>query len=350
VIEKHISNYKNLVVCAGEPSPVRTRLGLFSELPVGMDGHGKVLVIDARLAGEEAVAVLKALGSESRLQILQFLGTESRSVNQLAFALGVPAVTAGMHVKALEEAGLITTELVPASRGLQKVCSRRFEQVVIDLPPLEAAIHPAVDVAMPIGGFFDSQVVAPCGLATETAIVGMIDDPASFLDPDRLEAQLLWFRNGYVEYRFPYRVPPSATPKTLQVRMEVCSEAPTHADDWPSDLTLWVNGVEIGTWTSPADFGGVRGALTPSWWLDVDSQFGLQKRWEVNGAGSYVDGVLISDVKLDELGLGPGRPVTVRLGVKSDAPHPNGLNLFGRTFGNYPEDLILRITYQPEGR
>jgi predicted transcriptional regulator len=315
-----------------------------------MDSHGKVLTIDARLAGEEAVAVLKALGSECRLRILQELGTETRSVNQLGAALGIPAVTAAMHVKALEEAGLITTKLVPASRGLQKVCSRRFEQVVVELPPLEPAHSPAVEVAMPIGAFVDAQVAPPCGLATAAALVGLMDDPASFFDPERLEAQVLWFRVGFVEYRFPYRVPPGANPTSLCVRMEICSEAPTHAEDWPSDITLWVNGVEVGTWTSPGDFGGVRGALTPPWWLDIDSQFGLQKRWEVNGAGTALDGVPLSDTKLDELGLGPGKPVTIRLGVKPDARHANGLNLFGRKFGNYPEDLVLRIAHEPRPR
>lgn len=127
--------------------------------------------------------------------------------------------------------------------------------------------------------------------------------------------------------------------------MEVCSEAPTHNDDCPSDVTLWINGVEAGTWTSPGDYGGVRGALTPSWWLDTDSQFGLQKRWEVNVAGTFVDGVQLSDVTLNDLKLGYGASVTVRIGVKPDARNLNGINLFGRKFGNYPEDLVLRIAY-----
>jgi predicted transcriptional regulator len=128
--------------------------------------------------------------------------------------------------------------------------------------------------------------------------------------------------------------------------MEICSEAPMHNDDYPSDITLWVNGIEVGTWTSPGDFGGDRGALTPSWWLDADSQFGLQKRWEITAAGSFLDGVQISDVTLESLRLGPESPISVRIGVKADAPNVNGINLFGRKFGNYPEDIVLRIAYE----
>lgn len=311
-----------------------------------MSEHGKRLLIDTTTASDHALAVLKALGSEWRLRILEQLGTETRSVNQLAEALGIPTVTASMHVRALEEAGLITTHLAPARRGVQKLCSRTVEQIVISLPPLERSSAEAVEISMPIGAYVDFHVSPTCGLASETAIVGMIDDPASFLDPGRLDAQLLWLAHGYVHYRFPYRVPVGAKSTALQVRMEVCSEAPTFDEDCPSDITVWINDVEIGTWTCPGDYGGSRGALTPSWWLDVDSQFGQHKRWEVSNAGTFIDGMQISSVTLDDLALGKTQAVSVRVGVKPKARHANGLNLFGRKFGNYPEDLVLRITYE----
>lgn len=311
-----------------------------------MTGHRKILELDASTADERAVLVLKALASDWRLRILRELGTQSLSVTQIATALGIPPVTATMHLKALEEANLIVTKLVPASRGLQKVCSRTYEQVVISLPSLDPDPVDAVEIAMPIGAYVDVSAVPTCGIATDRALVGMLDDPASFFEPERVEAQILWFRHGWVDYRFPYRVPPGANPMGVQVRMEVCSEAPMHNDICPSDITLWINDIEIGTWTSPGDFGGDRGALTPSWWLDTDSQFGLQKRWEVNRAGAFLDGVQISEVTLQELQLGPEAPISVRIGVKPDAANVNGINIFGRKFGNYPEDIVLRISYE----
>jgi predicted transcriptional regulator len=29
--------------------------------------------------------------------------------------------------------------------------------------------------------------------------------------------------------------------------------------------------------------------------------------------------------------------------VKEDAEHPGGINIFGRGFGNYDQDIVLRI-------
>jgi predicted transcriptional regulator len=132
----------------------------------------------------------------------------------------------------------------------------------------------------------------------------------------------------------------------LQVAAEMCSEAPLHDPRWPSDLTLWVNGVEVGTWTSPGDFGGERGRYTPAWWETKDSQYGVLKRWRVTADGSTVDGMAVSDVTLAQLDLSPGSPIRVRIGVKADAAHVGGLNLFGRRFGNYQQDIVLSMEYE----
>ncbi len=176
------------------------------------------------------------------------------------------ASTAALHVSQLKKAQLIRTELKPASRGLQKICVRLFDQVVITLPTGELPSENTLDVSMPIGAYvMNCRVVPTCGLVSERGIIGSLDDPGTFYDPDRLQAQLLWFRCGYVEYRFPNRLPPHAIPESIQISFEAGSEAPLHDDDWPSDITLWINEVEIRTWTSPGDFGGERGALTPDW-------------------------------------------------------------------------------------
>ncbi|MEO5965854.1 MAG: transcriptional regulator, partial [Candidatus Limnocylindrales bacterium] len=246
----------------------------------------------------------------------------------------------------LERAGLLHTELQPASRGLQKVCARTYDELVFDLPRGPQHTRDSVDVEMPIGGFSDFSVEPTCGLVTATGLIGFLDDPAAFYEPARLEAQLLWFRSGYVEYRFPNRIPPGAKASSLQLTAEICSEAPLHDLDWPSDIAVWVNGVALGEWTCPSDFGGQRGRLTPSWWEEKDSQFGVLKRWLVTGDGTTIDGVRLSTVDLEALELNASRPIVVRIGVRPDADNVGGLNLFGRAFGNYPQDLNLRIEYR----
>jgi predicted transcriptional regulator len=149
-----------------------------------------------------------------------------------------------------------------------------------------------------------------------------------------------------VEYQFPNRLPPGVTLEDVEISFEVCSEAPLHHPDWPSDITVCIGNVEIGTWTSPSDFGGERGALTPGWWDSQNTQFGLLKVWKVTANGSYVDGVQVSKVMLKDLSFKPGKPIVVRIGIKEDAVNIGGMNLFGSRFGNYPQDIVLRQRFR----
>lgn len=307
---------------------------------------GRKLVISIDEPSTKVEQLLKGLASGPRIEILRYLGGHNGSVNEIAEALGMPASTAALHINQLERAGLIRTELKPASRGLQKICVRLFDQIVVILPAGELSHENSLDISMPIGAYVDCRVTPTCGLASEHGIIGNLDDPATFYYPERLQAQLLWFKVGYVEYRFPKRLPPNATLDSLQVSFEVCSEAPLHNDDWPSDITLWINGVEVGTWTSPGDFGGERGALTPDWWEEWNSQFGLLKVWKVTQTASFVDGIQVSTVTLQDLDLNDHPWITVRIGVKEDTANIGGMNIFGSRFGNYPQDIVMRMRFR----
>lgn len=312
--------------------------------------HGKTLHFDTNSTPELPVTVLKALASVPRWRILQYLAYGRRTVNELADALELPASTAAAHIKILEEAGLVHTELQAASHGLQKVCNRTYDNLFLAFPTSPLDQSNVAEVAMPIGAYTGFEVHPTCGLATNASLIGFLDDPLSFYEPDHVHASLIWFRSGYLEYTFPNRLPQSATVVSVQVSMEICSEAPLHNPAWPSDITLWINDCEVGTWTCPADFGGQRGVLTPAWWDNRDSQYGLLKRWSVNGEGSYIDGRRLGTVTVDKLHLATRRLISVRLGVKPDALHMGGVNLFGKAFGNYAQDLTLRLEYQPGRR
>lgn len=303
------------------------------------------LAIEADAAA--SASIVKALASKPRLRILDLLSDRVLNVSEIAEALASPLSTVTSHVGVLEEAGLLRAEMKPGERGLQKVCTRVYDRVVLTLPgSAPVPEEPVVHLSMPVGGYVDADVHPTCGLAGPAALIGMVDDPASFFEPGHADASLVWFRSGHLTYRFPNRLPPRTEPTYLRFRAELCSEAPMHHEDWPSDVTLYVNGVRTGTWTSPADFGGRRGVLTPSWWDDRNSQFGLLKEWRVTPDGSWIDGVRVSDVTLSDLELRARPTIEVRIGVDTDAQHVGGLNLFGKAFGNYPEDLTLSIGYR----
>ena len=292
--------------------------------------------------------VAKALASDTRLEILHFLGAHTCTVLEIADALHLPQSTATMHINVLEKAGLIKTNIMPASRGLQKICSRVFDKIVIQLPTQTEPVESSVEVSMPIGAYVDARIIPTCGLAGEIGIIGQLDDPNTFFDPERIYAQLIWFHQGYVEYRFPYRMPSDAKLTSLEISFEVCSEAPLHHPAWQSDISLAINGVDIGMWTSPADFGKLRGMLTPAWWDDNNSQYGLLKVWKVTDGGSYIDGIRLSNTSLKDLNLKIGDSFNVRIGVKDDAVNVGGINIFGAKFGNYPQNIVLRQQFRRE--
>ena len=118
----------------------------------------------------------------------------------------------------------------------------------------------AIEVAMPLGLYTSCEVSAPCGLCSTEGIIGLLDVPDTFLDPDRMKAGLIWFTRGFVEYQFPNNAKLAKHEiKRLEFSMELSSEVPGTSADWPSDITLSVNGKDVGTWTSPGDFGDKRG-------------------------------------------------------------------------------------------
>ena len=58
-----------------------------------------------------------------------------------------------------------------------------------------------------------------------------------------------------------------------------------------------------------------------------------------------MDGLKVSEVRLEQLKLLEHPYISVRIGVKENARHVGGVNLFGAKFGNYPQDIVLRIRY-----
>jgi predicted transcriptional regulator len=303
----------------------------------------KVLFVD----GDQSVAILQALGNETRLLILSLLSHRAMNVSALSEAIGLAPSTVAFNIKQLESCGLVNVQFQPGTRGQQKLVSKRYDEVHFKLPGVAIESNSnVIEVSMPIGNFKRINVKPTCGLASDTKYIGMIDDVRSFYEPEHVFAQILWFRQGFVEYDFPNNLPVGAQATDIELSMEICSEAPEYDLNWPSDITLMINDIEVGTWTSPADFGGQRGKLTPSWWPIEQTQYGVLKRWRVSSEGSFVDGGQVSEVRLADLGLEGRTHVSVRLEVKEDARHVGGINLFGRRFGNCAQDLVLRTSFE----
>ncbi|MFC0213654.1 ArsR family transcriptional regulator [Paenibacillus chartarius] len=294
---------------------------------------------------EQSLPVYEALASNVRIQIIHLLSGRPMNVRELAEALGLSSAIMTMHVKKLERAGIISCAMVPSKGGAaQKMCSLQVDSIEILFPDKLAGRREFHKTEVSIGHFTDFDIVPTCGICTPDKVIGMFDDPRYFLAPDRVHAKILWFGQGFIEYKLPNYLMNSELPEELEISMEISSEAPGTNNEWPSDITFYLNNVRLGTWTSPGDFGSNPGKLNPSWWFSDINQYGLLKRLMVTKEGTYMDGAKLSDVTIDRLDVRQ-KQWTFRLAVERDAEHVGGLTLFGSAFGNYSQDIVFKLYY-----
>ena len=294
---------------------------------------------------EENARVMHGLSSSVRVRILRLLHASGpMNVNDISAALGLPQSTVATNVSVLEHSDLLETRTVKARKGQQKICSSRYDEIVIRLDGKPRHADNEILVAMPLGLYTAYQVAAPCGLCSSQGIIGLLDVPDLFLDPRRMQASLIWFGRGYVEYKFPNNARIlDRKIEELEFSMELSSEVPGTNVDWPSDISVWINDVLVGSWTSPGDFGDKRGIYTPAWWKLEGSQYGRLTHWRVNHAGTFLDDERLSEVRIEDLGLEAHHSIRLRVGIREDAEHPGGINIFGRGFGNHDQDIVMRL-------
>lgn len=296
---------------------------------------------------DDGLETFKALGSDTRIQILNILlENEQMSMNQLATELNISNGALTGHVKKLEECGLINISNESAGHGNQKMCSVTQDRIIVDIKePID--YKNVFETEIKVGQFSRHQVWPTCGIATSESVIGEFDDIRYFNHPDRFTANILWFTKGYVEYTIPNLIPSNQRITQLSISAELSSEAPGIDNNWPSDISFYINDTKIGMWTSPGDFGDVHGMFTPQWWPQNWNQYGLLKLLVINDYGTYIDGLKISDVSTLSLHLDYSSDIRLRLAVENDSEHVGGITLYGKSFGNYDQDIRVAINYAP---
>lgn len=296
---------------------------------------------------DDGLETFKALGSDTRIQILNILlENEQMSMNQLATELNISNGALTGHVKKLEECGLINISNESAGHGNQKMCSVTQDRIIVDIKkPID--YKNVFETEIKVGQFSRHQVWPTCGIATSESVIGEFDDIRYFNHPDRFTANILWFTKGYVEYTIPNLIPSNQRITQLSISAELSSEAPGIDNNWPSDISFYINDTKIGMWTSPGDFGDVHGMFTPQWWPQNWNQYGLLKLLVINDYGTYIDGLKISDVSTLSIHLDYSSDIRLRLAVENDSEHVGGITLYGKSFGNYDQDIRVAINYAP---
>lgn len=298
------------------------------------------LTTDAR-----SLRVYEALASEARLQIIDLLQEREMSIKELAAELYLSNAIVSTHVKKLLEAGLVSSRVKRVNGATYKLCSLSAEYLQIKLSKDKAPERQKYEVSIPIGHYTDIEAHPTCGLATVERMIGHYDNPAYFLDPERVNAGILWFGRGYVEYKIPNFLYKDQKLKELEISMEIGSEAPQYNENWPSDIRFALNGTTVAEWTSPGDYGTSRGRLSPEWWAEDVNQYGLLKVLRLNGKGTFIDGRLMSRLTVDDLELS-GNQWTLRISADNAERGRGGLTLFGKGFGNYDQDIVVRSYYE----
>src|SRR5690606_38076186 len=293
--------------------------------------------------------IFKALSSEVRIQIIELLiRNSSMNLNELASELKLSNGAITMHIKKLEESGIIQINSTVGKHGIQKMCYLNEDKLLVDMRSSEKENLYEVDIEV---GHFSNYFATPtCGLATKDSIIGDFDDPRYFADPQRSHAVIIWLTEGYLEYRIPNYLKPNQTFKEIQFSMELSSEAPGYNNHFPSDIYFYLNNVEIGSWTSPGDFGDMRGNFTPDWWPPHLNQYGMLKLIRITNDGSFIDGCRISNITLSHIKLDYKSDLTFRIAIPEHSQNKGGLTIFGKSFGNYSQNLLTRVLYDVHER
>lgn len=299
---------------------------------------------------DKIALIAHALSSPVRIEILKLLRFQNMAIKDISHEIDLPLNTTLNHINALEQAELLATQVIYTSKGKSKTCYRLLDSVNILLFGPEDIQRPKYEQhQIPIGSFFDFyDLSSPCGMATNSSVIGNDNELDVFLSPMRYNASIIWFTHGLLEYRVP--LPPKHNIKNLtgiEISFEACSEAPLYNNDYKSDISVFVNDKRLGIYTSPGDFGGRRGLLNPDFWPIGLTQFGLMTNWKIDKVQTSLNSSFLSFVSLRDLDLenSPTPYLSLKIGVEKDAAHVGGINFFGKDFGDFPQDIIVKYVY-----
>lgn len=295
---------------------------------------------------DNGISVLKALASDTRASILKLLLHTPLNVSELAKKLNLSKAIVSRHIRLLEDAKIIKLqENLEVTDSKKKNFILAVDQITLNLPKkLHLPFH-VITNEIKLGYYSNFSVSPTCGLASPTKVIGKLDDQRTFVSNDRIDASLLWFAEGFVEYMIPNEFNKNCTAELLELSLELSSEFPESNDNWPSDIAFYINDVFLGTWTAPGNFSDVRGKLTPTWWNNGLSQYGLLKHLRVTKKDTGIDGQKISSVSLAHLKIEDSPFIKLKIGIDGNSKNKGGLTIFGEHFGNYPQNILLKIFY-----
>jgi predicted transcriptional regulator len=294
---------------------------------------------------ERLCLVARALSVPVRIDMVGLLFHKEYSILELARELGLPASSAGVHVRILEEAGIISATRKTIDGVNVKVC--RLDKVLVHmiLRTSTSNLNEISSLQIPIGNFSFCEPSGRCGLISDTAFIGVEDDPRSFYLLEKSTAQLIWLEKGFLEYHLPNVVPNHKRCKQFSISMELCSEAYGYDENYKSDIYLSINNISCGYYQSAGDYGLRRGLHTPAFWQNGLTQYGKLVTWAINDAGVFINMKKVADTPLSAFNIEANSHILMRLECKEDSEFCGGINLFGEKVGDYGQAIVMIVEH-----
>ena len=296
---------------------------------------------------DEGLEIFKALGSDARMRIVELLSERGEmNLNEMASALGLTNGAITQHIRTLESCGIISVQTEATSHGNQKICTLAADQILLNLQKQSENYNLKVyEAEIPVGHYIDYRVKPSCGLASSTSQIGDLNTPLSFALPERLNAQLVWFHDGYVEYRIPYMVPEDSEIVQMTISLEISAADQGSEDANQSYIHFQMNGKRICDWLSIENADNARGIYTPGWWDRTKLQHGYLKMLVISANGAFLDGVPIHDCEPGILVPDEYGEFRFRIYVESTEGFDGGAAVYGSAFGNYNQNINVRFHY-----
>ncbi|MCP4179359.1 MAG: ArsR family transcriptional regulator [bacterium] len=287
----------------------------------------------------------QTLASKTRLKIIEIVRDEEKNIKDLAEIIGVSSTIIARHINQLEKADIIQTVNVSGKRGLQKICRLKSKKITLDFDLDSEDKNSLRKFSIPVGNYKNYDVNPTCGLASAKALIGLHDDPRYFSHPDHYLASIIWYTDGWVDYVIPSYMLDYKPITSIEVSLELCSEYPFFRDNYKSDIFFIMNGINIGMWTAPGNYGDRRGKYNPPWWT-MGSEYGFKVTIIIDKHGTHINNQQISSINLEDLDIKICKDLLFRISSPADSANPGGVTIFGKGFGDYNQDIEVKIKYE----
>lgn len=267
--------------------------------------------------------IIECFASSARLEILRLLSRKPMSISELAAELVISSPIVTRHIAQLEQAGLVTSQMIPGKRGTKKMCSLCEKEIRIVLS-CDQAGESRSSHCIGVGEFELAQVEAPCGMMSNNRVIGLKDDPRYFQSPDRTSADVIWFSQGELRYHLGAGAAMLKKLDSLEIRLSMEMKA-YRKKGGKATLIFELDGQRICTVEEKAD-GAEKERPTYSYRsgeMVVATNGGNERCLTITRNGTWYGNARVSDFTLSDI---TGSLFHIRL--ENDS-HDTVLYLFG---------------------